>query len=371
MHLLVERLQTRKKQNAQRSLSLKKTSIDFASNDYLGLARSPLMRQKVQAKWEALYKTYPQSIGLGSTGSRLLTGNHEYAEEIETQIAEFHGYKAGLLFATGYMANIGLISSVAQRGDSILYDTHIHASTHDGIRLSVAKAYPFKHNDFNHLEKQLQRRQASRCCFVCIESVYSQDGSIAPLTEIARVCRRYHAELIVDEAHAVGIFGSQGRGLIAACNLQESVFAQIVTFGKALGCQGAIVLGSHVLKEYLINFSKTCLYSTALPLYSLAAIQAAYELFPEFDAARAFLQKLCKKLQKSATPIQPVRIRNRDALLLAAEYVAQNDMDVRAIRWPTVRPREEHLRICLHAFNTEAEVDLLLSCLKQIEVGDV
>ena len=263
------------------------------------------------------------------------------------------------------MANIGLLSACAKKGDLIFYDTHIHASTHDGIRLSSAHSIPVRHNDLNHLEKLLKSARVATNRFVCIESIYSTDGSIAPLKEIAMLCQRFDAKLIVDEAHAVGIFGPKGSGLVAEFQLQMSVFAQVATFGKALGSLGAIVLGSNQLKEYLINFARSCIYSTALPLISLAAIRSSYKIFPTLDLERKKLQSLCA----GGAPICALKIKDRCALTQTAEQLAQAGFDVRAIKSPTVRRKDEHLRICLHAFNTTAEVNALRKEIQKI-VGD-
>lgn len=298
--------------------------VDFASNDYLGLARS-------------------------STGSRLLTGNSVYAENLEDEIAAFHGFEAGLLFNCGYMANIGLLSTVACEDDCVIFDAHIHASTRDGIQLSKAAAFPFRHNNLESLENRLKACTVKGERFICIESIYSMDGSIAPLQEMCLLAKKYEAHLIVDEAHAVGVYGPQGRGLLAKENLCSEVFAQVTTFGKALGAHGAIVLGSQTLKHSLINFAKSFIYTTALPMHSLVAIKNSYDLFPGMDAERKHLQKL-------GPSIQAIPVKDPKAV---AEKIRHAGFDVRPILSPTVRRGHEILRLCLHAFNTEAELKAL------------
>lgn len=353
---LEKRLLEREKIGNLRKLQLNPPAIDFASNDYLGLARSPQLAASVLKEWDL--------NGLGSTGSRLLTGNSLYAENLEKNIAAFHGFEAGVLFNCGYMANVGLISAVANPNSVIFFDTQVHASTHDGIRLSKAKSFPFRHNNLEHLEKRLQSIHSQKDRFICIESIYSTDGSMAPLLEISRLAKKYEVHLIVDEAHAVGVYGLKGRGLVAEHNLTDHVFAQVTTFGKALGVCGAIVLGSPTLKEALINFATPYIYTTALPFHSLAAIKCSYDLFPEMDAERDQLRKLIQFFQgPSQTHIQSIPIKGNEAVKRAAQNMAKNGLDVRALMSPTVKRGHEVLRICLHAFNTETELELLL-CIK-------
>lgn len=331
----------RRQQGNLRKLQIFDHLIDFASNDYLGLSRSTLLKDNI--------------LHLGSTGSRLLTGNSKYAQDLEESIAGFHGYATGTLFNCGYMANLGLISSIAKENDTIIFDSQIHASMRDGIRLSRAKGYPFRHNDLEHLEARLKTHRG----FICIESIYSTDGSIAPLKEICALAKQYNAKLIVDEAHAVGVFGSQGKGL-----LTEPVFAKIVTFGKALGVHGAIVLGSSSLQQTLINFARPYIYTTALPHYALAAIKSSYELFPHMEEERKHLQQLICQLNLSSTTIQPLKIKGNSAVKKASEKLRAAGFDVRPLMSPTVQQGHESLRICLHAFNTNKELKGLQKCLE-------
>ncbi|MCL4171189.1 UNVERIFIED_CONTAM: hypothetical protein GTU68_025567, partial [Idotea baltica] len=222
--------------------------IDFCSNDYLGFAHT-------------LRVAAPTSGG--ATGSRLISGNSTLAEALEQQIANFHGAEAALLFPSGYAANIGLLPAVAGRGDTIVYDKLIHASLRDGIRLSRAKALSFAHNDLTDLIKKLQNPEGQT--FVVIESVYSMDGDQAPLTDIVNICQQYDALLIVDEAHGTGVIGKR-----------DQVWARVHTFGKAIGSHGAAIVGSQLLKSYLLNFARSFIYATALPDHTLLSIQAAY-----------------------------------------------------------------------------------------------
>ncbi|PJD95287.1 MAG: 8-amino-7-oxononanoate synthase [Parachlamydia sp.] len=356
---LEKKLAKRKAQHHFRELSLKPNLIDLASNDYLGLARSPVLRQFILNELQDI----PSSLnGFGSTGSRLLTGNSLYCLDLEAHIASFHGYQAGTLFNCGYMANIGLFAAIAGENDCILYDAHIHASMHDGFRLSPAQAFPFRHNDLDHLERRLKRRREIKGeCFICLESLYSTDGSQAPLNEIIALSQRYQAHLIVDEAHAIGTCGPNGKGLIAENHATQAIFATLMTFGKALGVHGAIVLGSTQLKETLANFARSLIYTTALPRVSLAAIKSSYAVFPTLDQARQQLQHLIRCYQRQtpqAAPahIQSIRVPGNHNVQSLSRQLALKGFDVRPLMSPTVRRGEERLRICLHAYNTPAEI---------------
>lgn len=357
-------LNKRRQHGNLRRLGTVESLVDFASNDYLGLARSKSLQQSVLREWNEI-RCMQGLNGLGSTGSRLLTGNSLYAERLEENIANYHGYESGLLFNCGYMANLGLLSSAAQSGDLIFYDTHIHASMHDGIRLSRGSAFPFKHNDVEHLRTRLERVSGTKKRFVCVESIYSTDGSFAPLEAICRLCQEHDINLIVDEAHATGIFGKKGAGLVAEKQLAEYVFAQITTFGKALGTHGAIVLGTRVLKEYLVNFARSCVYTTAMPLHTLAAVKCSYDMLPYLERERTHLKKLMLQFE-NRSPIQCIHIPGNREVRKESERLAEKGFDVRALMSPTVKRGEECLRICLHAFNTEEELRQLL---EHIEVA--
>lgn len=366
--ILQEKLIKRKSQGHERHLTIAKDLVDFASNDYLGLARSDELYRQVLVEWE-------QSKGglHGSTGSRLLTGNTAYAEQLEEVISAFHGYASGLLFSCGYMANLGLITAVAAQNDRILFDAHIHASTLDGIKLSQARAFPFRHNDLDHLESRLKKQYPRGSCYVCIESVYSTDGSQAPLRELCQLTQKYGAYLIVDEAHAVGVLGPQGRGLIAEQKVTNEVFAQVVTFGKALGVHGAIVLGSRLLKQTLINFARPCIYTTALPFSCLAAIRSSYALFPMLEKERIKLSALIGRFRaamgsSSTTTIQAIPMKGNERVREGAKQIARQGYHVSPLMSPTVQQGEEVLRICLHAFNTDQEVDHLLQIIKALSI---
>lgn len=362
---LKDKLLKRERYGNLRQLHITQSLIDFSSNDYLGLARSSSFADSVA---QELSKHKNHLNGLGSTGSRLLTGNSCYAQDLENSIAIFHGFEAGLLFNCGYMANVGLLSTIADNEDCIFFDAKVHASTHDGICLSKAKAFPFKHNDTAHLEGRLKNCMTKGDRFICVESIYSTDGSMAPLSEICRIAKEYEAHLIVDEAHAVGAYGCQGSGLVTEQNLGSDVFAKIITFGKALGTHGAIILGSQTLKRSLINFATSYIYTTALPMHSLAAIKCSYKLFPVMECERKHLQKLVQLYRgsipnSSKTPIQSIPIEGSKAVKEFAQKIVEAGFDVRPLMSPTVQRGKEVLRICLHAFNTENELKKLLKVI--------
>lgn len=363
---LEDKLSRRERHGNLRALQTVQRLVDFASNDYLGLARSQALSIAVEEQ-SALC---PHVLnGYGSTGSRLLSGNTAYAQSLEDQIARFHGYEAGLLFNCGYMANVGLLSTVAGPDDVVLFDSRVHASMHDGIRLSRSNAFPFRHNDLNHLEARLKSNKRIGRQFICIESIYSTDGSKAPLKEVCALADRYGACLIIDEAHAVGVHGIDGRGLAAEEGVTSHIFAQVSTFGKALGVFGAVVLGSNALKQGLINFATSYIYTTALPFHLLAAIKCSYELFPALESERAHLRRLIHLFRdaypsSSETHIQSVPLRGNDAVKNAAKELANFGFDVRPLMSPTVRQGREVLRVCLHAFNTKDELKDLIKCLE-------
>jgi len=359
---LNKKLNERKQQNAFRTLRIIKDKIDFCSNDYLGIVKNNLLQ----------LSTDNCQLRIGSTGSRLLSGNYKLIEETEKEIAIFHQSQAALIFNSGYDANVGLLSSIPQRGDTILYDFLLHASIRDGIRLSFAESFSFAHNDVNDLEKKLNHAKGN--IFVVTESVFSMDGDICPLQQLIQVCKKYNAHLIIDEAHATGVVGERGEGLVQHLQLQDTMFARLHTFGKACGCHGAVVLGSQRLKDYLINFARSFIYSTALPEHTAAIIKRSYETFPCLHNERKHLHQLIHFFQSanipfeklsSSTPIQVVIVPGNDAIKILSERLQQKKFDVRPILYPTVQKGKERLRIVLHSFNSEREVESLVNELKK------
>lgn len=359
-------LDKRKAEDLYRSLQVNDGLIDFCSNDYLSFSRT------LQLPAPA---TYPN----GSTGSRSISGNTAYAEELEQFLAAFHRTGAALLFNSGYDANLGLFSCIARKEDTIITDELIHASIIDGCRLSYATRYRFAHNDAADLEKKLQKAKGN--VFVAVESVYSMDGDMAPLPEIAALCDRYQAHLIVDEAHSTGIFGLQGRGLVNHYGLEEAVFARVHTFGKAMGCHGAAVVGKEVLRSYLVNFARSFIFTTALPYHSLLTIRTAYERLLASDFTHASLHELIRhfrdgfvvsgdvRLIDSTSPVQSIVIPGNGRVRAVAAQLQARGFDVRAIVSPSVPAGKERLRISLHLHNTPEQVTELKNTLNHILQG--
>jgi len=371
-HRLAAHLAKREGEGTRRRLSLPTENlVDFSSNDYLGLARSPALQQALRV-----------AVGqepAGSTGSRLLTGNSAAAEVLETHLAQFHCSEAALLFNSGYAANLGFFAAVPRRGDTIFYDETSHASVKDGIRGSFATTYSFRHNDVADLERRIPR--ATGAVFVAVESLYSMDGDMAPLHELAALCRQRELYLVVDEAHTNGLYSPHGAGLVAELGLENDVFARVLTFGKALGSQGAAVVGSAVLRDYLLNFSRPFIYTTAPAPTTVATLAAAYQLLPTLDAERQRLFALSDYLKTTlnAVPglhvpanshiIHPVFFPTSpgpEAVKRVAAAAQAAGFDVRAIVAPTVPTGTERLRLIVHSYNTEAEIEALAEVLRQL-----
>jgi len=365
---IAKRLKERRESGAYRQLKPENTLVDFCSNDYLGFGRLAELKQKIDAEL-----ANQNEIRNGSTGSRLISGNYTYTQDLEKQIATYHDVEAALLFNSGYDANVGLLSSLPQRGDTIITDELIHASAIDGARLSHANRYSFKHNDLANLEAKL--KNATGACYVMVESVYSMDGDSPPLADILSLTEKYGANLIVDEAHALGLYP---KGLTEALNLADCVFARLFTFGKAMGCHGAVIVGNNNLREYLINFSRSFIYTTAAPIHQLAAIKMAYEQLPQAaDAVHKLKSNInlfkngyqgnaSYPLINSDTAIQCIVLKSNERTRQVAEMVQKNGFDVRPILSPTVLAGSERIRICLHAFNTNEEISALTKLLNNL-----
>lgn len=360
---LDKKLEERITGNFLRNLTVKKGLVDFCSNDYLGIATFRLLNDEQN-----------NMDGHGSKGSRSLAGNSLLAEETEAMIAEFHQSEAALLFNSGYNANTGILSCVPQRGDIILYDNLAHASIRDGIRLSQAQSFPFAHNHMPDLEAKLRQFPATkeRNIFIATETVFSMDGDFAPVASIVNLCSEYGAHLIIDEAHAIGVIGDKGEGLVQKLGLQDQVFARIYTYGKGAGCHGAAITGSHKLRSYLINFARSFIFTTALPETAIRAIAASYAIFPGMKKEREQLKKLIdffqlqalpfKKLH-SVTPVQGVIIPGNTEVKHVASKLEMDGFDIRPILYPSVPKGKERLRISLHSFNTESQLEKIIQLL--------
>ncbi|MGB0524085.1 MAG: aminotransferase class I/II-fold pyridoxal phosphate-dependent enzyme [Flammeovirgaceae bacterium] len=371
-NFLHQKLEDRKKLHLFRTLNVEAAEwVDFSSNDYLGLAQS----QEIQTLTEQRLKDLSPYRN-GSTGSRLLAGNTQFAEALEQKLAKFHQAEAGLIFNSGYTANVGLLACMAGKNDTYISDELVHASMIDGMRLSYAKRYRFKHNDVVDLEKKLQQAQGNK--FVVVESIYSMDGDAAPLKEITALCEQYGALLIVDEAHGIGVFGERGGGKVMELGLQSNCFARVYTFGKGPGCHGAIIVGSAALRDYLINFSRSFIYTTALPMHALATIESAYVVMSQATQEREHLHELIQyftqtceqvpaiQLIPSESAIQCVLISGNEAVTKVADALQQEGIWAKAVRSPTVAVGKERIRICLHAYNSKVEVDQLITGMERV-----
>ncbi|RTZ02455.1 8-amino-7-oxononanoate synthase [Flavobacterium sp. RSP49] len=367
---LSAKLEIRKQNNALRKLPLSSKRIDFSSNDYLGFSQSEIIFNHTHE-----YLITNNVIQNGATGSRLLSGNHKLYQETENYIASFHQSETALIFNSGYNANIGFFSAVPQKGDLILYDELCHASIRDGIQLSKAKAYKFNHNDFEDLEN-LILRNPNTIIYIVTESVFSMDGDCPNLEELVLVSTKYNCYLVVDEAHALGVFGETGGGLVQMQGLQEHVFAQIMTFGKGLGCHGAAILGSVELRDYLVNFSRSFIYTTGLSPHSVAAILVAYQHLKKDSVSILKLKEniVFFNQQKNLLSLKPLFVRSKSAIQSAiipgnekvktiASQLQEKGFDVKAILSPTVPEGQERLRFCIHSYNSTQEISEVLHLL--------
>jgi 8-amino-7-oxononanoate synthase len=405
--------------------------IDFASNDYLGLARCPQQWERVKNSVSS--HSNGEKCKLGATGSRLLSGDSRLARDLEERLARLHGQEAALLTNSGYDANLSLLSSVPVEQDVVLMDELIHNSVIMAVRMGRCRnVHSFSHNSVTHLCQLLQQHQTSltnSAIFIVVESVYSMDGDIAPLKRILDVANEYGAVVMVDEAHGLGVYGRTnphqltlttvssprqqsifkekhhqenkltmgGTGVLAALNLEShpSLLCGVFTFGKAAGCHGAVICGSLTLITYLINYARPFIYSTSLPPHALHCISCAYDtlISPQeeerrhrvFDLVHYFRSRIRETLSKeengspicsssgkiiylieSPSPIQALVVPGNDACIATCRDLTRiGKVQLFPIRSPTVPKGQERIRIILHAHNTRAQVDSLVSLLYQ------
>ena len=374
---LNQKLENRKQSNALRQLPMQNNLIDFTSNDYIGFSKSEAIFEKTHQ-----YLIENKSIQNGATGSRLISGNHSLYGTTETFIAQFHDAESALIFNSGYDANVGFFSAVPQRNDVILYDELSHASIRDGIVLSNAKSYKFNHNDFEDLERLITKFQSSQnqiptTIYIVTETVFSMDGDCPNLEELVVLSDKYNCYLVVDEAHTLGVFGAKGEGLAQYLNVQDRIFARIMTFGKGLGCHGAAILGSAALKEYLVNFARSFIYTTGLSPHSVATILMAYrQLAIEEETIEKLRHNIvCFNQQKNILGLKPMFVRSKSAIQSAiipgnervkqiAQQLRQKGFDVKPILSPTVPEGQERLRFCIHSYNSEGEINEVLALLR-------
>jgi 8-amino-7-oxononanoate synthase len=363
---LEETLQDRRRKNLFRELKITDGLIDFCSNYYLGLARSDALFDRVHHRLANTKKN-------GATGSRLISGNSSFIEEVEEKLARIFKSESALLINSGYTGNLAILSAVPQKDDTILYDELAHASIKDGARLSLAKRFNFKHNDLNDLESKIKR--GSGKIFIVIESIYSMDGDECPLPEITQLAAQYGAFIILDEAHSTGTYGIHGSGLAVYLGIENMIDIRLYTFGKAMGTHGACIAGSKKLKEYLINFARPFIYTTALTPHSVASIDCAFEFLKENISLQNQLEQKVNLFLKSRevhqsmrsrSAIQTVLIPGNENVKHAAQQLQNVGFDIRPIVSPTVPTGLERLRICVHTYNSDEEIKRLTMELKKL-----
>jgi len=349
-----QKLTERKSQNGFRSLVNTDGLIDFLSNDYLGLS-------KLDFHAETKVKS--------GTGSRLISGNSTEAIEAERFLAEMFGSEKALVFNSGYDTNLGFFSSVPQRGEVVLYDELIHASVRDGIRLSLAESFSFAHNSLEDLEKKLIRF-SDKTVFIAIESYYSMDGDFAPLEEMLSLAQHHGAHIVVDEAHATGVFGEKGLGLTYLYRNHPALFARVITFGKAFGAHGGAVLGSAELIDYLVNFSRSFIYTTALPPEAYLRIRdtVAYStLHVELrDKLQVNIATWNEMVQGQEGPIQIIPCADINLLQHCVSEARRKGWAIKGVWSPTVPQGQERLRVCIHAGHSREDILTLGKMLSQL-----
>lgn len=339
--------------------------VDFCSNDYLGLSQNEELKKRILLSME--------KFPLGSTGSRLLRGHSSFTDKLEDTLAQFSMTESALYFPTGYQANLGLFSALMKFNAIVFSDELVHASIIDGIRLSGCQKYVWSHNNLKELEMFLQQKvDPTKMNYVVVESVYSMGGELAPLTEIAELCAKYHCHLIVDEAHATGLYGSNGSGRIEELQLKDKVFASIHTGGKALGVSGSWVGGPKELRNLLINFSRPFIYSTAPAFYQQIALYESIQYFNQHRDALIesffdnvfYLQSLMESqaqnlgysFQSLGSPITAVVVGDNQKAMQLMAGLAEDGFDVRAIRPPSVPEGQALLRITIPRLRTKIEI---------------
>ncbi|GGE57011.1 8-amino-7-oxononanoate synthase [Streptosporangium jomthongense] len=354
-----------------------KRLLSFCSNDYLGLANHP-------SNIDALRNALPET-GLGGAASHLVCGHHEAHHLLEERLAAFTGRSSALYFSTGYMANLGVISALAGRGDTVFSDRLNHASIIDGCILSRARVRRYAHGDVASLAAMLAETGGHK--LVVTDGVFSMDGDVAPLRELVAVCRRYDALLVVDDAHGFGVLGPGGRGSVAELGLsEEDVPVLVGTLGKAVGTSGAFVAGPAGLMDYLVQKARTYIYTTAMPPALALATCASLDLVEGGEGLRTHLQGLVERfrgqavalgyrLMESRTPIQPIMIGDNRAALALSQALEERGLLVTAIRPPTVPAGEARLRVTFSAAHSHGDLDCLIralaECRYSLDAGSV
>ncbi|MFA7383589.1 MAG: 8-amino-7-oxononanoate synthase [Desulfurivibrionaceae bacterium] len=343
--------------------------LDFSSNDYLALAEHPAL---IAAAHEAM-----QRFGTGSGASRLMSGDLTIHHELEEAVAALKGKEAALTFGSGYMANTGIIPALAARHDLIFSDRLNHASIHDGCRLSGARLLRFRHNDLNHLEELLREKRGDSTALIVVESIYSMDGDRCPLRELVSLKERFGCLLMVDEAHATGVFGEKGGGIIEEEGVSSGVDLAMGTFGKALGSYGAYVAGNQELIDYLVNRARSFIFSTALPPAVAAASLAALRLIGQEPELRHELHKkinFFKRLLRTGgydadlgpSQIIPILIGESGTALGKAELLNKQGIFATAVRPPTVPEGTARLRLSITRHHSTTDLSLAAKALLEI-----
>ena len=335
------------------------SGFDLSSNDYLNLSTHPLIVER--------FARAVTREGCGSTGSRLLRGDRPTFAAVERRFAEFKGTERALYFSSGYLANIAVMTTLTESGDVVFSDQQNHASLIDGMRLSAASRVVFPHNDVGALERLMAETPAAGHRFVVVESLFSMDGDIAPLADYAALCRAAGASLVVDEAHAVGIYGTRGSGLIEAAAIDD-VLVSINTAGKALGVSGAFVAGAAWAVDYLVQRARPFVFSTAAPPAVADALDASLDAIgaePERrERLRDRVSRVREQLARAGVPVAaqgsqiiPVTIGDNERAVAVADTLRADGFDVRAIRPPTVPAGTARLRISVNAGLSDATID--------------
>ena len=345
------------------------SGIDFSSNDYLGLSSSPRLS-------DAVGQALARGVPIGSGGSRLLRGNHEEHEALEAEAAAFFGAEAALYFSSGYTANAALLSTLPQRGDLVVHDALIHASAHEGMRLGRAQLMSAAHNDVQAFEDAiLAWRKAGGVGrpWIAVESLYSMDGDRAPLSELAEIASIHDGFLLIDEAHASGVFGLSGRGLADGLEGSENVVT-LRTCGKALGCEGALVCCGHALRDFLINRGRSFIFSTAPSPLMASAVREALRIVAEEPERRERLWALVVKAEQAlarcgvaptGSQILSLVIGDDVSTMRVAAAIQAAGFDVRGIRPPTVPAGTSRLRISLTLNASSSDVEALADALQE------
>ena len=357
-----------------RALDTPQLLVDFASNDYLGFSMSNEIfdRTHYYLENEFIFQN-------GSKGSWLLSGNHQLYAEVEELICKTYHCNAALIFNSGYNANIGFFSCVPQQDDIIFYDELIHASIRDGITMNKAKSFAYKHNDLDDLKRICQNIQEHFCenteVYIATESVFSIDGDTPDLVALANFCSLNKFRLVVDEAHAIGVFGDHGDGLVHSLGIDKAVFARLISFGKALSSHGAAILGDQGLIDYLINFSSPSSYTTAIPPHSLMTIKASYKELDQTHAIKKLHENITffkeqlianhleKYFTESNSAIQCCTVSDSEKVKKIVRYLNEKGFDPEPIFSPKVPRGQERIRFCVHAYNSEDEITKVLALL--------